>query len=978
MSDSPYKFLDSYAMEDRALFFGREQETEVLLADVALSRLVVLFSRTGTGKTSLINAAVRPALEDRGFATFLVRLREGDPVESALGVLPHEAFADLDGDATFAARLEAVVKWHEGPIAIFFDQFEEFFLYQLRRDPDRASAFIADVARLYRDRRSGVHVVFSMREDFYVELDAFRDAIPTIFHNDSNLRLRWFDPAQARRAMTLPAAARDVELEDALVDRVIRDLSGRTGRVEPAELQIVCDTLWREASGDGGISLHRYLALGSAGGGGTVAEQILNRRLAEQFEVFDALADFELLALLLQPGVLSTERGTKYVRDLDGLARDFGDIEQLERVLGKLEEARLIARFVRDDLLYVELVHDYLVADPERLRELRTQVRNIWPRRVLWWANEQSRIGDVDEPTSDDLVAVLRRAADEHEERERDGAARPDHLALRREDAELLLRLGLRRGVLIRASFEIAEEHDVPVWSLLRETIQTGRRPDAPNAVDLLGQVPRDDAVELLIEALADERLARGAVSALERAGTPAAVDALAGALADDRLAGLAAGALTTLAAAFDRPETAQPAATALLEHLARQLDDPRTAPAAIGALGALPTAPAVDLLARVRQSGRFRVETERALLQLKASAPPPVAERAARELATRPPPGEPAGPVPDRVPPSPPRPTSTAVGDDTYWLIGQRLLSGRVTPFLGPGAAVADRPVGSEWRRGGYLPYGNELAEFLGQRSRYPERPSADLARVSEYVDGVLGERTLYTYLRDVFDADYPPNRLHHLLATVPEMLRERRAPQQLIITTNFDDALERAFAERQEPFDVVVYEAKRGESFGHFIHRTPEGTAYTIVKPNEYVGLYLDERPVILKLAGSVDRSDPRGDSYVITEDDYVDYLGRANVLSGIPVTLREALADNHMLFLGYSISDWSTRAILRRVLGPGALDLKSWAVARMHDNVRLADLERKQWRDRGDVEVLGVGVGEFTNRLSEELAGLSREEV
>ena len=70
----PYKFLDSYGKRDAGIFFGRERETEILLADVVTSRFVVLFARTGTGKTSLINAAVRPELEQRGFATFFVRV----------------------------------------------------------------------------------------------------------------------------------------------------------------------------------------------------------------------------------------------------------------------------------------------------------------------------------------------------------------------------------------------------------------------------------------------------------------------------------------------------------------------------------------------------------------------------------------------------------------------------------------------------------------------------------------------------------------------------------------------------------------------------------------------------------------------------------------------------------------------------------------------------------------------------------------
>jgi MoxR-like ATPase len=67
---SPYKYLDSYEIHDEPLFFGRDEETEILLADVVVGRLVLLSAKTGIGKTSLINAGVRPALHRRGYSTF--------------------------------------------------------------------------------------------------------------------------------------------------------------------------------------------------------------------------------------------------------------------------------------------------------------------------------------------------------------------------------------------------------------------------------------------------------------------------------------------------------------------------------------------------------------------------------------------------------------------------------------------------------------------------------------------------------------------------------------------------------------------------------------------------------------------------------------------------------------------------------------------------------------------------------------------
>src|ERR1041384_6174194 len=84
MQDSPYKFLDYYEFnkENPEPFFGRQSESQILLSDILVSRLVVPFPQTGTGKTSLINAGVRPLLEKRNYKPVLIRVRN-DPAESA-------------------------------------------------------------------------------------------------------------------------------------------------------------------------------------------------------------------------------------------------------------------------------------------------------------------------------------------------------------------------------------------------------------------------------------------------------------------------------------------------------------------------------------------------------------------------------------------------------------------------------------------------------------------------------------------------------------------------------------------------------------------------------------------------------------------------------------------------------------------------------------------------------------------------------
>jgi hypothetical protein len=310
------------------------------------------------------------------------------------------------------------------------------------------------------------------------------------------------------------------------------------------------------------------------------------------------------------------------------------------------------------------------------------------------------------------------------------------------------------------------------------------------------------------------------------------------------------------------------------------------------------------------------------------------------------------------------------------YWLVAGLLAGGEVIPFLGAGANLVDRPDEAAWEQGRFLPSGRELARALAERSRYPDPDDADLLRVSQYVDAILGEGQLYRFLRSVLDADYPPNSLHRLLARLVALRRERGGPQLLVVTANYDDLLERALGEAGEPFDVVWYEAKRGGLQGRFIHRSPDGEVVPIMRPNKYTRLALAERPVILKLHGAFDREDAKRDSYVVTEDNYIDYLVGGDVGEQIPFALRARMGESHFLFLGYSMRDWNLRVILNRIWGAQQLDLKSWAIQREPASAAAREVEETLWRDRGDVDLLYVPLSEYVAGLEAELLGAIAE--
>ena len=69
--------------------------------------------------------------------------------------------------------------------------------------------------------------------------------------------------------------------------------------------------------------------------------------------------------------------------------------------------------------------------------------------------------------------------------------------------------------------------------------------------------------------------------------------------------------------------------------------------------------------------------------------------------------------------------------------------------------------------------------------------------------------------------------------------MLREKGYSQggQLIVTTNYDDLMERAFRETGEEFDLVAYGRARQQR-GKFWHLPPDGEARIIEKAAQVSG--------------------------------------------------------------------------------------------------------------------------------------------
>lgn len=280
-----YPGVRPFEAADSKLFFGRDRDSNDLLGLVALEKLVVLFGKSGYGKSSLINAAVIPALESKGSIAFAIRFglyTEGQ--EPLATILLHHMEADdrirprpemdfLDAlcpEKTLwyqvKRRQEKNSRW-----VFFFDQFEEYFQQPpaLRRhfEEQLAELLYTDVPQPVLNNAldctdaqmallvlpPDIRVVFSIRADRLSELDGLKTRLPAILQK--RFELAALNREQAREAIEKPAALPDPDFlsppfayKPVALDSILSGLAGPRGGIEAFQLQILCDYIDHKVS----------------------------------------------------------------------------------------------------------------------------------------------------------------------------------------------------------------------------------------------------------------------------------------------------------------------------------------------------------------------------------------------------------------------------------------------------------------------------------------------------------------------------------------------------------------------------------------------------------------------------------------------------------------------------------------------------------------------------------------------------------
>lgn len=342
----PYKFLNYYTREDRMIFFGRDSEVERLRERLFSSWVLVVFGKSGVGKTSLLRAGLLCQFQAPQDLILTLRMLS-DPVSSlrslltrTLGLEPdHQSLAEL------LALAEARVT---GRVILVLDQFEEFFL---RCSSQQRTQFGRELAAIGAQDLRRTHLVLSLREDFLAQMSELEPFVPTILKQ--RFRVSPLEREQAQAAVLQPARLFGVEFDERVVDDLLEVLD--EGGIEPPQMQIVLDRLY-EMRSNRRIGWDLYEQLGGA-------EKLLEGYFEEALQ---QLGPETRRARQLLKRMITTRR-TKLVVTQEELEASLGwPSENIAAVLKRLVESRLVRSWQEDEEGCYELAHDFLVQEIAR------------------------------------------------------------------------------------------------------------------------------------------------------------------------------------------------------------------------------------------------------------------------------------------------------------------------------------------------------------------------------------------------------------------------------------------------------------------------------------------------------------------------------------------------------------------------------------------------------------------------------------
>jgi hypothetical protein len=271
----PFPGLRPFEYDEREFFFGRASQIYALYRMLDHSRFVAVVGSSGSGKSSLVFAGLRPLLEkdsyQPGGRQWIWRQMspKNAPIQGLIdllhGLVPNHGPADIDPSFHAAQRdriaylislssrglvdaLSEIKALKDKTLVIVVDQFEELFRYarpaqrqlRLKQSIQREEAvlFVQLLLAASFDPECRAQIVLTMRSDFIGDCAAFRGLPEAV--SESQYLVPGLTREQLEEVICRPIEKCGASIDSRLVERLLNDVSD-----EPDQLPVLQHCLLR-------------------------------------------------------------------------------------------------------------------------------------------------------------------------------------------------------------------------------------------------------------------------------------------------------------------------------------------------------------------------------------------------------------------------------------------------------------------------------------------------------------------------------------------------------------------------------------------------------------------------------------------------------------------------------------------------------------------------------------------------------------
>jgi hypothetical protein len=427
---APFPGLRAFEAEEALLFYGREAHVAELLDRLGDSHFVAVTGTSGSGKSSLVRAGLRPALH-RGYLVdassrwrFVTMRPGGAPLENMAAALASTFDASLEDllpslRSTSAGLSQAVARAGLGSgesLLIIADQFEELFRFDVTRaQQSDAALFVSQLLEATEQRAVAVYVVVTMRSEFLGRCSEF-SGLAEAFNRSQYLVPR-LTRDERREAIERPLRLVGTTPSPSLVQQVLNDAGD-----DPDQLPVLQHVLlrtyreWERSGATGRLELAHYERVGGI-------ERALdvhgNEILAELSEPAQRTAATLFRGLTVAQGGVALRRPRRM--------QQLYDVAGAQSAEARRQVDDIVGRFARRDNSFlmlssrelapatvVDITHESLI---RKWNKLEAWVREE-TRSAEWYADLSRdvlryRSGEVSLWQDPELAGVQKRRTDE-------------------------------------------------------------------------------------------------------------------------------------------------------------------------------------------------------------------------------------------------------------------------------------------------------------------------------------------------------------------------------------------------------------------------------------------------------------------------------------------------------------------------------------------------------------------------------------